>query len=98
MEAMQIHASPWGECERPAVKVCLVVRAENATAAKQAVMSHRTPWRRYADHYPIRHPEWVKLRTRGWSVPRVPFTIWVRDRLVPRLRPGDIDSTISGRT
>ena len=40
----------------------------------------------------------VTLPARGRSVPRVPFTIWVRDQLVPRLRPGDIDSTISGRT
>ena len=40
--------------------------------------------RAFADQEGIaRHPQWMTLRTCGRSVPRVTFTIWVRDRLVP---------------
>lgn len=38
----------------------------------------------------IRQNQWVTLSTRWRTVTKVTFTVWVRDRLAPRLRAGDI--------
>jgi transposase len=38
----------------------------------------------------IRHDRWVTLSTRWQAVTSVSFTTWVRDRLAPRLRRGDV--------
>jgi transposase len=38
----------------------------------------------------IRQDQWVTLSTKWRAVTKVTFTVWVRQRLAPRLRPGDI--------
>ena len=38
----------------------------------------------------IRQNRWVTLSTRWRTVTKVTFTVWVRGRLAPRRRPGDI--------
>ena len=64
MEAMQIHASPWGECERPAVEVCLVVWAEDAAGGKTSGTWSSDTWPRHAGRHPIRQHQWVTISTR----------------------------------
>jgi transposase len=38
----------------------------------------------------IRHDRWLTLSTRWRAVTKHTFTAWVRQRLAPRLRPGDV--------